>query len=122
MIFQHQAAVPVVAQQLVGTRDTWHGELAEELEFVFEHEAAFDDPIEGVATAKAMPGSNALLSGTARWYLTFRADGTPVFDGTVGLPEDEPNLALDKVNLEQGALVTIQDFTYVSPTVEPQRT
>src|SRR5215510_8893368 len=36
MVFQHQAAAPIVAQQRVGARDAWHGERTEELEFAFE--------------------------------------------------------------------------------------
>jgi len=93
------------------------GEARKLIEFLFES-PAFDDPVNGVGTAKRMPGAYALVTGRAVWYRTVRADGYVVFDGTVGLPgdEDDPNLVIDKVDLEQGALVTIQEFTYVSPT------
>ena len=76
---------------------------------------AFDAPVGGIITAHPLPPGYAMTTGRATWYRDLQQDGTTVFDGTVGLASDNPNLVLDQVDLQQGALVTIQGFQYTSP-------
>jgi len=73
----------------------------------------------GTTTASAASSSNpigpnnAAASGTATFFRCLQSDGTTVvFDGTVDVSANTPNLALNSTALSSGAAVQINSFSH----------
>ena len=67
----------------------------------------------GVITFNAITSATAAASNTATWFRCLKSDGTTVvFDGTVDVAGNTPNLALNSVAISAGATVSVSSFTH----------
>ena len=67
----------------------------------------------GVITFNAITSATAAASNTATWFRCLKSDGTTVvFDGTVDVAGNTPNLALNSVVISAGATVSVSSFTH----------
>ena len=67
----------------------------------------------GVITFNAITSATAAASSTATWFRCLKSDGTTVvFDGTVDVSGNTPNLALNSVVISAGATVSVSSFTH----------
>jgi hypothetical protein len=72
---------------------------------------AFVPASSGTLTANPIASDpDAAKSGTATWFRWFKADGTPVLDGSIGT--SGANLNMAAVNIQQHAIVSISNYTY----------
>ena len=69
--------------------------------------------VAGVITFNAITSATAAASATATWFRCLKSDGTTVvFDGTVDVSGNTPNLALNSVVISAGATVSVSSFTH----------
>ena len=69
--------------------------------------------VAGVITFNAITSATAAASSTATWFRCLKSDGTTVvFDGTVDVSGNTPNLALNSVVISAGATVSVSSFTH----------
>ena len=69
--------------------------------------------VAGVITFNAITSATAAASNTATWFRCLKSDGTTVvFDGTVDVAGNTPNLALNSVVISSGATVSVSSFTH----------
>lgn len=67
----------------------------------------------GVVTFNPLTTASVAVAGTAAFFRAVAADGsTTVLDGSVGLPEDLPNLSLANPALSVGGQMLIDSFTH----------
>ena len=67
----------------------------------------------GVITFNAITSATAAASNTATWFRCLKSDGTTVvFDGTVDVAGNTPNLSLNSVVISAGATVSVSSFTH----------
>jgi len=78
---------------------------------------AFPAPVAGVLTANAIVADSAAnASGNAAWCRILKSDGTTkLFDGSVGLIDDAPNLILNSIALVVGQPVSVSSLVFVVP-------
>lgn len=76
---------------------------------------AFGAASGGVAFANAIaPDTDIADTGTATWFRVFKADGVvALWDGTVGT--SNADMILDTVDLQAGAILTINSFKLTQP-------
>lgn len=69
--------------------------------------------VAGVITFNAITSTTAAASNTATWFRCLKSDGTTVvFDGTVDVVGNTPNLSLNSVVISAGATVSVSSFTH----------
>lgn len=69
--------------------------------------------VNGLVTFNALISGIASTTGTATWCRALAADGTTVvFDGTVGVAGDTPNVVMNSVSIVPTAVVSNEGFTF----------
>lgn len=69
--------------------------------------------VAGLITFNAITGANAAASGTAAFFRCLKSDGTTVvFDGTIDVSGNTPNLVLNSTAISAGAAVSVSSFTH----------
>lgn len=67
----------------------------------------------GVINFNAITGANATATGVAVWFRALKSDGTTVvFDGSVDVTANTPNLVLNSNSISSGAAVSVTAFTH----------
>ena len=67
----------------------------------------------GVITFNALTSATAASTGTASWFRALASDGsTAVFDGTVDVSANTPNLTLPTTTINAGTTVSVSSFTH----------
>jgi len=66
----------------------------------------------GVLTANAITGANAVASGIAAWFRIFKADGvTAVMDGSVDVAANSPDCAIQNTSINAGQAISVTALT-----------
>lgn len=74
---------------------------------------AFTPAVNGIATATALIACPAAFAtGIPTWLRGVTADGVPIFDGSVGLASESPDLILEPALVQVNARVTIGPVIY----------
>jgi hypothetical protein len=73
---------------------------------------AFTAATEGIARAVSMLSCVAVSTGSPTWFRATQADGVPVYDGSVGVEADAPDLTLDHLPVQVKARVSIGLLRY----------
>ena len=82
-------------------------------ELTFNGPAAGATPASGVITFNAISSNTAVATNTAAWFRALKSDGTTgVFDGTVDVAANSPNLSLSTTAIVSGATVSVTSFTH----------
>jgi hypothetical protein len=78
---------------------------------------AFGAPTNGLITANAITAdSSANASGDAAWCRALKSDGTTaLFDGSAGMADDAPNLALNTTAIVAGEPVSVSALSILVP-------
>lgn len=74
---------------------------------------AFAPAVGGVARANSIARRAAISKGRAGWFRATAADGTPVYDGTVGTTGAD--LTVSNQVFEVDSLIVIESLTYTQP-------
>ena len=72
---------------------------------------AFPASVAGVLTANAITSGVAGATGTAAWARITKSDGTAVFDGSVDVSGNTPNIVLPSTSITSGITVTCSSLT-----------
>lgn len=82
------------------------------VELSFSAQAA-PPAVGGLLTFNTITTGTCVASGTASWFRAFKSNGSAsVIDGSVGLGENTPNLALRSTALSVGVSVVVQSFAH----------
>jgi hypothetical protein len=74
----------------------------------------------GVTTFSAIAAATVAKSGTAAWFRAFKADGTTaVYDGTVDIVANTPNITVSSTSFVQGATCTVSSLTFTTTESDP---
>ncbi len=67
----------------------------------------------GVITFAAFTAISAAATGTASWFRCLKSDGSSaVFDGSVDVPENNPNMSMITTAINAGELFVLASFSH----------